>query len=402
METKNKVAVIVTAAGSSTRMGGDKKEFLPTAHTKGTVLSAATEPFFSACPVEALVITLAPGSGTEGIEKTKKALFASPILQDIFAQDSSPKLFFTEGGATRQESVFKGLLLLQEKYPVDVVLIHDGARPFITADVISKVYKKVLEQGAAACGVPPVDTPKEVDKEGKILRHLNRSSLTSIQTPQGFLFKPLLEAHIQASTDGIIYTDDTAIWNTYVGSVFVTEGCSENKKITYPEDIYLLKGKTMNIRTGLGYDLHRLTEDRNLMLGGVHIPYHKGELGHSDGDVLLHAITDALLGAAAISDIGEMFPPSHARWKDCDSKQFLLAAWEKVKNAGWQLGNIDCVIAIEAPKILPFRNAIRESIANILGVSIEQIFVKAKTAEKLGAIGSGDAVEVWATCLLQR
>ena len=402
METKNKVAVIVTAAGSSTRMGGDKKEFLPTAHTKGTVLSAATEPFFSACPVEALVITLAPGSGTEGIEKTKKALFASPILQDIFAQDSSPKLFFTEGGATRQESVFKGLLLLQEKYPVDVVLIHDGARPFITANVISKVYKKVLEQGAAACGVPPVDTQKEVDKEGKILRHLNRSSLTSIQTPQGFLFKPLLEAHIQASTDGIIYTDDTAIWNTYVGSVFVTEGCSENKKITYPEDIYLLKGKTMNIRTGLGYDLHRLTEDRNLMLGGVHIPYHKGELGHSDADVLLHAITDALLGAAAISDIGEMFPPSDARWKDCDSKQFLLAAWEKVKNAGWQLGNIDCVIAIEAPKILPFRNAIRESIANILGVSIEQIFVKAKTAEKLGAIGSGDAVEVWATCLLQR
>lgn len=402
METKNKVAVIVTAAGSSTRMGGDKKEFLPTAHTKGTVLSAATEPFFSACPVEALVITLAPGSGTEGIEKTKKALFASPILQDIFAQDSSPKLFFTEGGATRQESVFKGLLLLQEKYPVDVVLIHDGARPFITANVISKVYKKVLEQGAAACGVPPVDTPKEVDKEGKILRHLNRSSLISIQTPQGFLFKPLLEAHIQASTDGIIYTDDTAIWNTYVGSVFVTEGCSENKKITYPEDIYLLKGKTMNIRTGLGYDLHRLTEDRNLMLGGVHIPYHKGELGHSDADVLLHAITDALLGAAAISDIGEMFPPSHARWKDCDSKQFLLAAWEKVKNAGWQLGNIDCVIAIEAPKILPFRNAIRESIANILGVSIEQIFVKAKTAEKLGAIGSGDAAEVWATCLLQR
>ena len=328
METKNKVAVIVTAAGSSTRMGGDKKEFLPTAHTKGTVLSAATEPFFSACPVEALVITLAPGSGTEGIEKTKKALFASPILQDIFAQDSSPKLFFTEGGATRQESVFKGLLLLQEKYPVDVVLIHDGARPFITADVISKVYKKVLEQGAAACGVPPVDTQKEVDKEGKILRHLNRSSLTSIQTPQGFLFKPLLEAHIQASTDGIIYTDDTAIWNTYVGSVFVTEGCSENKKITYPEDIYLLKGKTMNIRTGLGYDLHRLTEDRNLMLGGVHIPYHKGELGHSDGDVLLHAITDALLGAVAISDIGEMFPPSDARWKDCDSKQFLLAAWD--------------------------------------------------------------------------
>ena len=158
----------------------------------------------------------------------------------------------------------------------------------------------------------------------------------------------------------------------------------------------------MNIRTGLGYDLHRLTEDRNLMLGGVHIPYHKGELGHSDADVLLHAITDALLGAAAISDIGEMFPPSDARWKDCDSKQFLLAAWEKVKNAGWQLGNIDCVIAIEAPKILPFRNAIRESIANILGVSIEQIFVKAKTAEKLGAIGSGDAVEVWATCLLQR
>ena len=155
------------------------------------------------------------------------------------------------------------------------------------------------------------------------------------------------------------------------------------------------------IRVGLGYDKHVLTEGRKLILGGVIIPFEKGEAGHSDGDVLLHAITDALLGAAGLGDIGSYFPPSDPQWKDADSALLLKKCWQDVKNAGWNLGNLDCVIALEKPKFLPFRDQVRESIANILEVSKNQIFVKAKTGEKLGDIGQGRAVEVWSVCLLE-
>lgn len=154
------------------------------------------------------------------------------------------------------------------------------------------------------------------------------------------------------------------------------------------------------MRIGLGYDLHRLVENRKLILGGINIPFEKGEDGHSDGDVLLHAITDALLGAAGLSDIGELFPPSDAKWKNADSRELLKYSWNLIKEKGYQLGNLDCVIAIEKPKILPYRKDIIKSIATILEVEESQVFVKAKTGEKLGEIGNGLAVAVWATCLL--
>jgi len=158
----------------------------------------------------------------------------------------------------------------------------------------------------------------------------------------------------------------------------------------------------MTIRTGLGYDLHRLVGGRRLMIGGVHIPFELGEDGHSDGDVLLHAITDAVLGASGLGDIGEFFPPNDPQWKDADSAKLLKAAWEKVAEAGWKLQNLDCVIALQKPKFLPWRPAVRESIASILGVSPEAVFVKAKTGEGLGPVGNSEAVEVWASCLLSR
>ena len=156
------------------------------------------------------------------------------------------------------------------------------------------------------------------------------------------------------------------------------------------------------IRIGLGTDLHRLVEGRKLMLGGVHIPFDKGEHGHSDGDVLLHAITDSLLGAAAISDIGELFPPSDEKWKDADSKKLLASAYELVKGQGWSIENIDCVIKLEKPKFLPYRQAVRESIAGILGIEPSQVFVKAKTGEKLGDVGAGESIEAEAVCLLSK
>ena len=156
------------------------------------------------------------------------------------------------------------------------------------------------------------------------------------------------------------------------------------------------------IRVGLGTDLHRLVEGRKLLLGGVHIPFDKGEHGHSDGDVLLHAITDSLLGAAAISDIGELFPPSDEKWKDADSKKLLASAYEHVKGQGWSIENIDCVIKLEKPKFLPYRQAVRESIAGILEIEPSQVFVKAKTGEKLGDVGAGESIEAEAVCLLSK
>jgi 2-C-methyl-D-erythritol 2,4-cyclodiphosphate synthase/2-C-methyl-D-erythritol 4-phosphate cytidylyltransferase/2-C-methyl-D-erythritol 2,4-cyclodiphosphate synthase len=155
------------------------------------------------------------------------------------------------------------------------------------------------------------------------------------------------------------------------------------------------------IRTGLGYDLHRLKKGRRFLLGGVEIPFPKGELGHSDGDALAHAIIDALLGASGLGDIGELFPPSDPAWKDADSMALLRTAFEKVQQAGWQLVNLDCVIICEKPKVLPFRDAIRLSLAAALEVPAERIFLKGKTAEGLGPIGKGKAIEVLAQCLLE-
>ncbi|MDR2966103.1 MAG: 2-C-methyl-D-erythritol 2,4-cyclodiphosphate synthase [Treponema sp.] len=156
------------------------------------------------------------------------------------------------------------------------------------------------------------------------------------------------------------------------------------------------------IRTGLGYDIHRLKKGRRFLLAGVELPAQKGELGHSDGDVLAHAISDALLGASALGDIGEMFPPNDPAWKDADSMKLLDTVFARVKNEGWRLVNLDCVIICETPKVIPYREAIRISLAKALEVTTDRIFVKGKTKEGLGAVGQGKAVEAWAICLLEK
>lgn len=156
------------------------------------------------------------------------------------------------------------------------------------------------------------------------------------------------------------------------------------------------------IKVGLGYDLHRLVPNRKLMLGGIEIPFELGEDGHSDGDVLLHAITDALLGASGLGDIGEFFPPSDLKWKDADSKFLLKTAWQKIKSEGWKLENMDCVINIEKPKLLSYRTQIIESICKILECTHEQVFIKAKTGEKIGEIGNSQAIAAWVVCLLSK
>ncbi len=398
MTTKNNssgVNVVICAAGSSTRMGGStKKEYLPL--NNGTVLSEAVNKFLNSAKVEILAITIPENS----LAEAEKALFSDKSIEKKL---SGTKLIFVEGGSTRQKSVFNALKKIAELKPnSDFVLIHDGARPFVTEKIIKDTLDATEKWGAAVPGITPVDTQKMLNKDGFIEKHLSRPQMTAVQTPQGFRLNELLKAHELAEKDGKEYTDDTEIWGKYSGAVKVVQGDSCNKKITYADD-YNFGKQTMNsVKIGLGYDLHRLVEGRKLIIGGVEFPFEKGEDGHSDGDALLHAITDALLGASALGDIGSFFPPEDKKWKDANSVELLKIIWQKVQENGWQLVNLDCVVKLEKPKFLPQRQKVIQNIADALNVAPEKIFVKAKTGEKLDSVGSGNAIEAWATCLLSK
>lgn len=387
-------ALIIVAAGNSTRMGGIKKEYLPLYN--GTVLSESARVFFKTYQFSALAIA----HPKNGREKAESALFADTEMHSLL---QNTNLFFVEGGKTRQESVLNALkAIAPDMEKNSLVLIHDGARPFVTSKIILDTIAAAQKYGAAVPALQPVDTQKEIDENGMITRHLQRKNLAAVQTPQGFRYTELLEAHRKAAEDGTEYTDDTEIWGKYCSPVKTVAGDAVNKKITWPSDIPQNKQDKSMIRVGLGYDLHKLVAGRPLMLGGIHIPFEKGEEAHSDGDVLLHALTDALLGAAGMGDIGSFFPPEDSKWKDADSKELLKTVWKKITAEGWKLNNADCVIALEQPKFIPWREKVQKSIADVLGVSPSQIFVKAKTGEKMGKIGRGEAVEVWVTCLLER
>ena len=389
-------AVIIAAAGSSSRMGGSvKKQYLPLRN--GTILSEAVKPFLSALHCSILAVTIPAG---ENGQEARNALAADPECMMLLGDTP---LLFVCGGSTRQASVKNALeAIAASGLQPDIVLIHDAARPFVTPQIIRDAACAASEYGAAVPAVQPVDTQKETDGSGCITRHLKRDMLAAVQTPQAFRFTPLLDAHRKAEHDGNIYTDDTEIYNRYEGSVRITVGDVCNRKITYSSDMENKMAASAILRTGLGYDIHPLAAGRKLILGGVVIPYEKGELGHSDGDALLHAVTDALLGASGMGDIGSFFPPEDDTWKDADSSLLLSTVWKKITAAGWKLCNIDCVVKLEKPKLLPYRDEIRASIASVLKTSSENVFVKGKTGEKMGETGAGNAVEAWCSCLLAK
>lgn len=390
-----KAALVLLAGGSSERMGRlGKKEFFPL--EGGTVLSCAAAAFLKTNFFSTVAVAHPAGE----LAATKKAFFANADNADF-----SGKVIFVQGGNSRQESVLLALRSIKKnckknEMPQEV-LIHDGARPFVSSDLVRKTLAAARKFGAAVPALEPVETQKEIDSKKKIVRHLRRKNLAAVQTPQGFNFEKILEFHERAKKDSLECTDDTEIWDTYAEEkTRVISGESANVKITYPKDI--MKSSETESRIGLGYDVHRLVEGRSLILGGVKIPFEKGELGHSDGDALLHAITDAILGASALGDIGSYFPDTDEKWRDADSKKLLSFAWNDVRNSGWRLVNLDCAIKMQKPKFIPHREKVRNTIAKILGVPKENVFVKAKTAEGLGDVGRGDAVECHAICLLKR
>jgi 2-C-methyl-D-erythritol 4-phosphate cytidylyltransferase/2-C-methyl-D-erythritol 2,4-cyclodiphosphate synthase len=297
------------------------------------------------------------------------------------------------GGATRQESVRAGLEALAElENPPQIVLIQDGARPFPNENLIARARLAAQDHGAAVPALPVIDTIKEVNEAGKIVATPVRSALRAVQTPQAFRFDLILAAHrkaLEAGENGL--TDDAAIaeWAGYAVHVF--EGDADNMKVTSADDLALAERRFLqelpDVRIGQGYDVHAFGPGDHVCLGGLKIPHDHALVGHSDADVLAHAITDALLGAIGDGDIGSHFPPSDPQWKGAASEIFLSAAAQAVKVRGGMIAHIDATIVCERPKIGPHRDAIRESIAKIVQISVDRVAIKATTSEHLGFTG---------------
>lgn len=301
-----------------------------------------------------------------------------------------------EGGRERQFSVENALHAIQD---ADIVAVHDGARCFIKPEVIRACIEKARETGAAAAGVKTRDTIKVVD--GDIIKEtLDRNRLVNIQTPQVFRYELLKNAHESAASDGFLGTDECGLVERVGHTVSVVDAGYDNIKITTQEDILLgriIAGET--VRTGTGYDAHKLVEGRPLILGGVTIPHTHGLLGHSDADVLLHAIMDALLGAAALGDIGKHFPCTD-EFKDASSLDLLSRTRDIITEKGFMITNIDATLIMQKPKIAPYIDEMRRSIAKTLDIDIDAVSVKATTTEGMGFEGTGEGASAMAVATI--
>ena len=314
-----------------------------------------------------------------------------------------------DGGASRQESVRNGLEALARDIAPEIVLIHDAARPFADARLIARAVDAARVHGAAAPGAPLTDTVKEIDAAGVVVATPDRARLRAVQTPQSFRFGLILEAHRLAASGGRDYTDDAMIAEAAGHAVHIFDGDPANFKLTLPEDfaraMQQLKQPAFadlpDVRMGQGYDVHAFAAGDKVWLGGVAIPHAQALAGHSDADVLMHAITDAILGAISAGDIGAHFPPSDPQWKGAASRIFLARACELVRERGGMIAHVDATVVCEAPKVGPHREAIRESLAAIMGVAPDRVAIKATTTERLGFTGRGEGIAALAVATVR-
>jgi 2-C-methyl-D-erythritol 4-phosphate cytidylyltransferase/2-C-methyl-D-erythritol 2,4-cyclodiphosphate synthase len=388
MPTSKRTAAIIVAAGRGLRAGtGGPKQYRSIGGK--TVLSRAMEPFCTHPDVFAVQPVRNPDDADIFDLAVCHLKYQPPV----------------NGGATRQASVRAGLEALASQAP-DIVLIHDAARAFVTDKVISRAIDAALITGAAIPVVPVTDTVKVVDGSGAITATPDRANLRIAQTPQAFRFDVILEAHRRAAREGRgDFTDDAAIAEWAGLTVATFEGDVANMKLTTPEDFAReearLGAMLGDIRTGTGYDVHALTDGDHLMLCGVRVPFNRGFLAHSDGDVGLHAIVDAILGALADGDIGSHFPPSDPKWKGAASDQFLKHAVELVGKRGGRIAHLEVTMICEAPKIGPLRDVMRAKIAEITGLPQSRVAVKATTSERLGFTGRQEGIAATAAATIR-
>ena len=382
------IAVVIVAAGRGARAGADiPKQFRPIGSESMLRQGLTT---FLRHPDISWVQPV--------IHRDDVALFQSSVA----GLELLPPVF---GGATRQMSVRAGLEALVAHTP-NIVLVHDAARPLASAALTSRAIAAAQETGAAIPALPVTDTVKSVDASNRVTGTLDRASLRLVQTPQAFSFSALLEAHRKAAQTGRDDFPDDAALAEWAGLTVTTfAGEPGNIKITTADDFARAQAAASailgDIRIGSGIDVHAFGPGDHIMLGGTRIPHSQSLTGHSDADVVLHALTDAILGALAEGDIGVHFPPSDPQWRSASSDRFLCFAADRVVARGGRIANLDVNIVCEAPRIAPYRDAMRETIARLAGISIERVAVKATTSERLGFTGRGEGIAAYATATVR-
>ena len=325
-----------------------------------------------------------------------------PLIQESISHSGLSFPFrFISGGETRQESVLNGLKVLNTD-PEDIILIHDAARCLVDQALIERIIHSVETYGTGIPGIPASSTFKICNADQLVVHTPDRTNLYEIQTPQGFTAGTLLPVALNAFRDGVNCTDDAGLLEHYHIPVKVVPGSPENIKLTEPRDISrarsIIQGDLLTMRVGMGYDVHRLTEGRKLILCGIDIPYEFGLLGHSDADVALHALMDAMLGACALGDIGKHFPDTDPQYAGISSVCLLRETNRIIRDAGYQVANADITIVAQKPRLLPYIPQMTEMVASVLDVPAGRINVKATTTEKLGFEGRMEGISSYAVC----
>ena len=369
-----KTVAVIVAAGSGQRAGGDLPKQFQLLGGK-SVLRHTLEAFARHPEIHTVITVIAQGFENHYAEAAIGLALPAAVM----------------GGATRQESCALGIEAAAAIKP-NAVLIHDAARPFVSAKIISDVIAKLAEAEAVIPVLPVADTMKRAEA-GVVSQTLTRDGLYFVQTPQGFHFDKIRSAHKALAARGINnLTDDAAVAEAMGMKVHIVAGDPANRKLTTTQDMQdanqnMKQLQNTETRVGQGVDFHTFTTGHSIWLCGVEIPHSHSLLGHSDADVALHALTDALLGAIGESDIGVHFPPSDPQWKNAKSAIFIEKAVSLIKKRGGEIGNVDVTILAEAPKISPHLVAMKSSLSQILGIATDRIAIKATTTEQMGAIG---------------
>ena len=371
-----KTTAIITAAGKGSRANLGTNKLLEKIGDK-TVLELALLPFDFDPRIDEIIVT-ASKEYLEDFKKIINCVTNTPVRLIL-------------GGSTRTYSVMSAL----HECDGDIVVIHDGARPFVSPEVIDRCIDGALSFGSGVAAISSVDTIGVCD--GELIISTHRSDCCIIQTPQAFLLEEIKRAYSHV-TDGEAFTDDAGVYSRYVKPAHMVEGDKRNVKLTFKEDFE----KYPDVYCGEGFDIHPLKEGRKLVLGGVEIPHDKGLDGHSDADALLHALTDAVLSAAGLGDIGRQFPDDDEKYKDADSSVLLANVLDMVDEAGMFVKNVSLVVMAEKPKLAAFMPQMKARIACLLGIPEENVGISAKTLEGFGLIGREEAVACLARVLVQK
>ena len=381
-----KKILIMLAGGKGTRMKSSRNKILMPVCGK-SIIARSVDAFTGL--IDEMIIVSSPADQSMIREQLDLSAITVPVS-------------FASGGCSRQESVRNGIMSLSHPDKEDIILIHDAARCLVDHELIGRVIRSAEEYGTGIPGIAATSTYKICDEHSFVISTPDRSSLFEIQTPQGFRAELIIEAHQKAFSDHIICTDDAGLLEYCGIPVRIVPGSAVNMKITYPEDMVkaaaILEGDQLPVRVGMGYDVHRLVAGRRLILCGVDIPYELGLLGHSDADVALHALMDAMLGACGLGDIGRHFPDTDQQWEGASSLYLLKTVNQMIRNKGFSVSNADITIVAQQPKLFPYVSEMVHNITVALEIAENRINVKATTTEHLGFEGRMEGISAYAVC----